>query len=139
MLATALGVDLLIVDELGFVPFDRQGGEPLFNLLAARYEAPSTILTTNLAFRRVGPSLWRREDDDGAARPTRAPRRHPDDERRLLPDEEQGEDRILDRIYELGVGPFLIAEWVKNSALGTLLDSAGRRGRGRADDLTRSQ
>ena len=50
MLATALGVDLLIVDELGFVPFDRQGGEPLFNLLAARYERRSTILTTNLAF-----------------------------------------------------------------------------------------
>ncbi len=43
-------VDLLIVDELGFVPFDRQGGELLFNLLAARYERRSTILTTNLAF-----------------------------------------------------------------------------------------
>ncbi len=43
-------VELLIVDELGFVPFDKTGGELLFNLLADRYERRSTILTTNLAF-----------------------------------------------------------------------------------------
>ncbi len=43
-------VALLVVDELGFVPFDRTGGELLFNLLADRYEQRSTIVTTNLAF-----------------------------------------------------------------------------------------
>ncbi len=43
-------VELLIVDELGFVPFDRTGGELLFNLLAARYEKRATLVTTNLAF-----------------------------------------------------------------------------------------
>jgi DNA replication protein DnaC len=43
-------LQLLIVDELGFVPFDRAGGELLFNLLAARYEKGSVIVTTNLAF-----------------------------------------------------------------------------------------
>jgi len=43
-------VALLILDELGFVPFDRAGGELLFNLLAERYERRSTIVTSNLAF-----------------------------------------------------------------------------------------
>lgn len=43
-------VALLIVDELGFVPFERTGGELLFNLLAQRYERRATIITTNLAF-----------------------------------------------------------------------------------------
>jgi DNA replication protein DnaC len=42
--------DLLLVDELGFVPFDRVGGELLFNLLSERYETRSTIVTTNLTF-----------------------------------------------------------------------------------------
>jgi DNA replication protein DnaC len=43
-------VDLLIVDEVGFVPFDRKGGELLFNVLAARHGRRSVIITTNLAF-----------------------------------------------------------------------------------------
>ena len=43
-------IELLIIDELGFVPFDRAGGELLFNLLTDRYERRSTIVTTNLAF-----------------------------------------------------------------------------------------
>src|SRR6266478_9328194 len=43
-------VALLVVDELGFVPFERAGGELLFNLLAQRYERRSTIITSNLAF-----------------------------------------------------------------------------------------
>lgn len=42
--------DLLIIDELGFVPFDRAGGELLFNLISERYERRSTLITTNLAF-----------------------------------------------------------------------------------------
>jgi hypothetical protein len=39
-----------VVDELGFVPFERAGGELLFNLLAQRYECRATIITSNLAF-----------------------------------------------------------------------------------------
>jgi DNA replication protein DnaC len=43
-------VDLLIVDELGFVPLDKTESELVFNLLADRYERRSTIVTSNLAF-----------------------------------------------------------------------------------------
>jgi DNA replication protein DnaC len=45
-----LRVDVLIIDELGFVPFDRIGGELLFNLITDRYERRATVVTTNLAF-----------------------------------------------------------------------------------------
>jgi DNA replication protein DnaC len=45
-----LTLDVLILDELGFVPFDRIGGELLFNLLTDRYERRATVVTTNLAF-----------------------------------------------------------------------------------------
>ena len=41
---------MLIVDELGFVPFDRIGGELLFNLITNRYERRAIVVTTNLAF-----------------------------------------------------------------------------------------
>lgn len=43
-------VDLLILDELGFVPFERAGGELLFDLLSKRHEVRSTMVTTNLSF-----------------------------------------------------------------------------------------
>jgi DNA replication protein DnaC len=43
-------VDLLIGDELGFVPFERTGGELLFNILAERHGHRSPVITSNLAF-----------------------------------------------------------------------------------------
>lgn len=43
-------VDVLVLDELGFVPFDRHGGELLFHVIADRYERHSVVVTTNLAF-----------------------------------------------------------------------------------------
>ena len=43
-------IDLLIIDELGYVTFDLVGAELLFQLLATRYEMMSTIITSNLAF-----------------------------------------------------------------------------------------
>jgi len=44
--------DLVIVDELGYVSFDKQGNEILFNLLSNRNEVGSMIITTNLAFEK---------------------------------------------------------------------------------------
>ncbi len=45
-----LRVDVLIIDELGFVPFERAGGALLFNLITDRYERRATVVTTNLSF-----------------------------------------------------------------------------------------
>lgn len=42
--------DLLVLDELGYVPFTKEGGELLFQVLAERHERGSVIITTNLGF-----------------------------------------------------------------------------------------
>jgi len=44
------GYDLLIVDELGYVPFSKTGAELLFQVLAERHERKAVIVTTNLGF-----------------------------------------------------------------------------------------
>ena len=43
-------VDLLIINEMGYVSFDRFQSELLFKVIADRSERGSTIVTTNLAF-----------------------------------------------------------------------------------------
>ena len=43
---------LVILDELGYVSFDKQGCETLFNLLSSRNDKGSIIITTNLTFDR---------------------------------------------------------------------------------------
>jgi DNA replication protein DnaC len=42
--------ELLIVDELGFVPSSKTGAELLFEMLSQRYERGSTLITSNLPF-----------------------------------------------------------------------------------------
>ena len=49
-LAQLCRFDLIICDELGYIPFDRQGTDLLFQLVAARYEQGLLIITTNLPF-----------------------------------------------------------------------------------------
>lgn len=44
--------DLVILDELGYISFDKQGSELLFNLLSMRNDTKSIVITTNLAFNR---------------------------------------------------------------------------------------
>ena len=43
-------VDLLIVDELGYVPFTAIGSELLFEVFSRRYEQGATLITSNLPF-----------------------------------------------------------------------------------------
>lgn len=42
--------DLLILDELGYIPFSKEGSELLFQVLAERHERGSVFITTNLGF-----------------------------------------------------------------------------------------
>jgi DNA replication protein DnaC len=44
--------DLIIVDELGYISFDKEGSELLFTSLSLRANNKSTIITTNLSFDR---------------------------------------------------------------------------------------
>lgn len=48
---------LLLLDELGYLPIDKRGADLLFQVVAARYEAGSIVVTTNRKFREWGKIL----------------------------------------------------------------------------------
>ena len=48
------GLDLLILDEWGYVPVDRDGSQLLFRVVSDSYESKSLLLTTNLEFSKWG-------------------------------------------------------------------------------------
>lgn len=43
--------ELLLLDELGYLPIDKRGADLMFQVIAARYECGSIVITTNRAFR----------------------------------------------------------------------------------------
>src|ERR1019366_3325510 len=45
-----LRYDLIVIDELGYLPFSQQGGQLLFHLISKLYQNTSLLITTNLAF-----------------------------------------------------------------------------------------
>ena len=45
-----VGPRLLVIDEIGYLPFGREEANLFFNVVAKRYERGSIILTSNLAF-----------------------------------------------------------------------------------------
>ena len=46
--------DLLILDELGYLPCDNRAADLLYNIISRRHEQRSTVITTNLAFKQWG-------------------------------------------------------------------------------------
>ena len=46
--------ELLIIDEIGYLPVDKQGANLFFQLITKRYEKHSTIITTNQSFSKWG-------------------------------------------------------------------------------------
>jgi DNA replication protein DnaC len=53
-LKTYIRPTLLLLDELGYLPIDKRGADLLFQVVAARYESGSIVLTTNRPFREWG-------------------------------------------------------------------------------------
>ncbi len=43
--------ELLILDELGYLPIDKTGADLLFQIISGRYEVGSTVITSNRAFK----------------------------------------------------------------------------------------
>ena len=52
--AIATNAELLLLDELGYLPIDKRGADLMFQVVAARYECGSIVLTTNRIFREWG-------------------------------------------------------------------------------------
>ncbi|EOR19965.1 AAA-superfamily ATP binding protein, partial [Niallia nealsonii AAU1] len=52
-------VDLIILDEMGYLPFGKDGAELLFQIISECYEQKSLIITSNLEF-----SQWNRVFSD---------------------------------------------------------------------------
>ncbi len=54
VLKVYLKPSLLLLDELGYLPIDKRGADLLFQVVAARYESGSIVITTNRPFRDWG-------------------------------------------------------------------------------------
>jgi len=54
VLRTYTKPELLLLDELGYLPIDKRGADLMFQVVAARYEAGSIVISTNRPFKDWG-------------------------------------------------------------------------------------
>ena len=78
-------IPLLIVDEVGYIPFDPQAANLMFMLVSRRYERALADRHVQQALQRLGRDLRRRSHRHRDDRPPRSPRRDPLAQRRQLP------------------------------------------------------
>jgi len=76
---------LLIVDEVGYLPLERQAANLLFALVSRRYERGSIIVTSNRGFEQWGEILGDAMVAAALNRPARPPRHHDHPQRQELP------------------------------------------------------
>ena len=77
---------VLVVDEIGYLPVSRDGAVLFFQLVNARHERASTVLTSNKGFEEWGGVLGDEVMGRGAHRPPAAPLPHRQHPRQQLPD-----------------------------------------------------
>jgi DNA replication protein DnaC len=94
---------LLVVDELGYLPFEKRSAHLFFQLVARRYERGAMIITTNQVV--TGHSLRRRGPRRRDSRPPAAPQLHADDPGRELQAEAEAQGRPARQVREGELNP----------------------------------
>ena len=65
-------IPLIVVDEVGYIPFDPEAANLMFSLVSNRYERASMIVTSNKPFSSLGRDLRRRHGRHRDDRPARS-------------------------------------------------------------------
>ncbi len=79
-----LRYDIIVIDELGYLPFSQSGGQLLFHLISKLYENTSLLITTNLAFADWPQVFGDAKMTTAMLDPAHPPLRHHRDRKRKL-------------------------------------------------------